>query len=119
MDKLSITEQAELKNGSSERLTCQLIKAGWAEETVLAMDRQAQLNNAAELKLNPVGATTGFIKPAAIWEEELELRRAELLAKEEERKMEAEFRAAEIMRHEEMRAAEELHWRTGNAISRG
>jgi len=34
MDKLSTTEQAELKKYSSERLICRLNKAGLAEETV-------------------------------------------------------------------------------------
>jgi len=48
------------------------------------MDRQTLLNTAAEIKINPVGATAEFIKPIAIWEQKFELRRVELMAKEEE-----------------------------------
>ena len=84
MEKLSVAEQTEFLKCSTERLICRLIKTGIAEKTVVVMDRQALLNVAADLKLNPVDATAEIIKPMAIWEQELELRRAELLAKEED-----------------------------------
>jgi len=93
-------------------LICRFIKAGLAEETVLVMYRQTLLNTVAEIKINPVAATAEFIKPTAIWEQELELRRVELMAKEEKQKTELEFRAAKVIRHEEMRAAEEMRWKT-------
>jgi hypothetical protein len=70
------------------------------------MDRHALLNAVAELNVEPVGATAKGIKPIAIWEQELELRRAELAAREEERRREMDFRAAEVIRHEELQAAE-------------
>jgi hypothetical protein len=81
-----------------------------SEETIPAMDRTALLNAAAELKLNPgiavTGASAEVAKPVSIWEQELELRRAELKAREEERKAEMEFRAAEARRQGEEREAE-------------
>jgi hypothetical protein len=110
MDKLSTAEQAELKKCSTERLIQRLTTAGWAQEGVSIMDRHALLNAVAELNVEPVGATAKGIKPIAIWEQELELRRAELAAREEERRREMDFRAAEVMRHEEIRAAEERRW---------
>jgi hypothetical protein len=107
MDKLTAADKAELTKCSSERLVARLIKAGIPEEVVLAKDRAALLEAAAELKLTPGAyAIAEVSKPLAIWEQELALRKAELKAREEERKAELEFRAAESRRQEERHQAE-------------
>jgi len=90
MDKLSDSDQAELKKCSTERLVARLCKAGLDEEKILAMDRQALLNAAAELKLNPgtvaTKPATGMERELALREQELELRRREIALREEEKR---------------------------------
>jgi len=59
MEKLSKAQQEAIKKASTERLRLNLIKADFAEEDVLQMDRETRQTTWAEVVAKGGGATRG------------------------------------------------------------
>ena len=95
MEKLSASQQAELKKCSTDRLRAKLLKADYDEELVMKMERADLSTALVELWSKPSGGATA--------ETELELRKRELALKEKKREeekarmdMEFELRKREL-----------------------
>jgi len=96
MDQLSAQQQQDIKKASTDRLREYLIKAGYAEDIVLAYDRNALMEAYAQLLVTPPtvepwGATgvVGLDMPeqadkGQAEESELDLRKRQLALQERE-----------------------------------
>ena len=59
MEKLTKAQQDSIKKASTDRLRLNLLKADFAEEEVLAMDRETLLTTWADVVAKGGGATRG------------------------------------------------------------
>ena len=121
MEKLPVERRAELGKMSTDRLRARLIKAGFEEDDVLAMERGDLLKSYAEYLINPpvVAEAAGGMAEAEVSRgmsaEEIEMRKMELeIKRQREERLQQEFerqkqkdQEAEQRRMEEKQEAEE------------
>ena len=119
MDQLTVEQRESLTKTNTERLRVRLVKAGYEEDAVFAMDRTTLLNEVAKVVIKgPERAeASGGMKPMSIWEKELALREEELLMRREERLAEQKRwdamdkqRQLERAEEEARRKAEDKRW---------
>ena len=138
MEGLDPSQQAALKKDSTERIQARLVRAGYDEDQVFAMERPALLDLMAEQMLLPLGAVGGDPGTAArgeahaadidLREREFALREAELheqvAARQQQaaqQQQQAAHQAAELelrrveIRLQEQRLAEDNEWRRAEA----
>ena len=121
MEKLPVERRAELGKMSTDRLRARLIKAGFEEDDVLAMERGDLLTSYAEYLINPpvVAEAAGGMAEAEVSRgmsaEEIEMRKMELeIKRQREERLQQEFerqkqkdQEAEQRRMEEKQEAEQ------------
>ena len=119
MDQLTVEQRESLTKTNTERLRVRLVKAGYEEDAVFAMDRTTLLNEVAKVVIKgPERAeASGGMKPMSIWEKELALREEELQMRREERiaeqkRWDAMDKQRQLERAEEeaRRKAEDKRW---------
>ena len=87
MEGLDPSQQATLKKDSTERIQARLVRAGYDEDQVFAMERPALLDLMAEQMLLPLGAVGGDPGTAARGEAhaaDIDLREREFALREAE-----------------------------------
>ena len=135
MERLTVQQQRDVTKMSSEHLRALLIAAGYNEDTVTSLERQALLDAYAEhyLSLTVEGAMGGIISEEAdanvdvsiadvsmskverqerglrLREQELEMRMMEMKRQREEQEREKEFRKFEMEKQDEWRKLSLIH----------
>ena len=85
MDKLDKEKQKDLRKMSDVRLAAKLTQAGFNAENIEAMDREAMLNNYAEVVLGISAVKPGAAVAAGVvapYDAELERRKLDLQARQ-------------------------------------